>query len=440
MDSDSWVKLAIYICFLFGAAYCAAAESAFSGMNKIRVKNLAEDGDRKAKKAMGISEDFDKAITALLIGTNVMHIGCASLSTVIGLDLWGEIYGQGTATTIATVVTTVVVYFASELVPKCLAKANSEKVACAFAPSLRVMMTVLTPFVWFFSGISSLLVRLFPKNEEPTYTEEELVTIIETGEEEGVLDEESSELLQSAMEFSETTVSEVMTVREDVELIDITLSENEMLNIVRNTRHSRLPLYEGSVDNIVGVLPIRPFLKNYINKETTNLRSLMYQPLVVLPTTPVHELFDTMRNSKIYMAVVKGEDGEFEGIATIEDFVEEIVGEIWDEDDVVDKNFIKLGGYNYDVNARLTVGDTFSRLGRTVVDTRIRSKTLNTWMIENLGHVPEEDECFEYGDLTFEATDVDDDGRVIRITVSIRDEDDAEDANDAAEQAEEVSK
>jgi len=192
MDSDSWVKLAIYICFLFGAAYCAAAESAFSGMNKIRVKNLAEDGDRKAKKAMGISEDFDKAITALLIGTNVMHIGCASLSTVIGLDLWGEIYGQGTATTIATVVTTIVVYFASELVPKCLAKANSEKVACAFAPSLRVMMTVLTPFVWLFSGISSLLVRLFPKNEEPTYTEEELVTIIETGEEEGVLDEESS--------------------------------------------------------------------------------------------------------------------------------------------------------------------------------------------------------------------------------------------------------
>ncbi|MBQ7011598.1 MAG: HlyC/CorC family transporter [Clostridia bacterium] len=439
MDSDSWVKLAIYVCFLFGAAYCAAAESAFSGMNKIRVKNLAEDGDRKAKKAMGISADFDKAITALLIGTNVMHIGCASLSTVIGIDLWGEVYGQGTATTIATVVTTIVVYFASELVPKCLAKANSEKFACALAPSLRFLMTVLTPFVWFFSSISNLLVRLFPKNEEPTYTEEELVTIIETGEEEGVLDEEKSELLQSAMEFSETAVSDVMTVKEDVELIDISLAEAEMLDIVRKTRHSRLPLYEGSPDNIVGVLPIRPFLKNYINKETSDIRTLMYQPLVVAPSTPVRELFDTMRIAKIYMAVIKDEEGVLLGIATIEDFVEEIVGEIWDEDDVVDRNFIKLGGYNYDVNARLTVGDTFNRLGRQVEDKRIMSKTLNTWMIENLGHVPEEDECFEYGDLVFEATDVDDDGRVIRITVSIKDEDDQAEAESVAE-AEEVSK
>lgn len=440
MDSDSWVKLAIYVCFLFGAAYCAAAESAFSGMNKIRVKNLAEDGNKKAKKAMGISADFDKAITALLIGTNIMHIGCASLSTVIGIDLWGEVYGQGTATTLATVVTTIIVYFASELVPKCLAKANSERFACALAPSLRVMMTVLTPFVWFFSSISNLLVRLFPKNEEPTYTEEELVTIIETGEEEGVLDEESSELLQSAMEFSETAVSDVMTVREDIELIDISLSESEMLDIVRKTRHSRLPLYDGAPDNIVGVLPIRPFLKNYINKETTDLRALMYQPLVVSPSTPVRELFDTMRISKIYMAVIKDEDGTLVGIATIEDFVEEIVGEIWDEDDVVDKNFIKLGGYNYDVNARLTVGDTFNRLGRIVDDKRIMSKTLNTWMIESLGHVPEEDESFEYEDLVFEATDVDDDGRVIRVTVSIRDEEDEEEPAAEAEAAEEVSK
>ncbi len=439
MDSDSWVKLAIYVCFLFGAAYCAAAESAFSGMNKIRVKNLAEDGDKKAKKAMGISADFDKAITALLIGTNIMHIGCASLSTVIGIDLWGDVYGQGTATTLATVVTTIIVYFASELVPKCLAKANSERFACALAPSLRFLMTLLTPFVWFFSSISSLLVRLFPKNEEPTYTEEELVTIIETGEEEGVLDEESSELLQSAMEFSETAVSDVMTVREDIELIDISLSEAEMLDIVRKTRHSRLPLYEGKPDNIVGVLPIRPFLKNYINKETTDLRSLMYLPLVVSPDTPVRELFDTMRIAKIYMAVIKDEEGTLVGIATIEDFVEEIVGEIWDEDDIVDRNFIKLGGYNYDVNARLTVGDTFNRLGRTVSDKRIMSKTLNTWMIESLGHVPEEDESFEYEDLVFEATDVDDDGRVIRITVSVRDEDDEEEAILETE-AEEVSK
>ena len=253
-----------------------------------------------------------------------------------------------------------------------------------------------------------------------------------------MLDEESSELLQSAMEFSETSVSEVMTVKEDIEIVDISLPEEEMLEIVRKSHHSRLPLYEGDVNNIVGVLPIKPFLKNYINKETSDLRSLMYQPLFVSPTTAVRELFDTMRIAKIYMAVVKDEDGTLLGIATIEDFVEEIVGEIWDEDDIVDKNFIKLGGYNYDVNARLTVGDTFTRLGRSVEDKRIMSKTLNTWMIETLGHVPVEDESFEYGDLVFEATDVDDDGRVIRVTISIRDEDEVTEESGA--EAEEVSK
>ena len=436
MDSASWLLLAIYVAFCLGSAYCAAAESAFSGMNKIRVKNLAEDGDKKAKKAMGISADFDKAITALLIGTNVMHIGSASIATVLGLKLWKEAYGEGTATTIATVITTVIVYFASELVPKCLAKANSEKFACALAPSLRVMMTVLTPFVWFFSTVSNVLVRLFPKNEEPTFTEEELVTIIETGEEEGVLDEERSELLQSAMEFSETAVCDVMTVKEDIELIDISLPEEEMLKIVRETRHSRLPLYENSEDNIVGVLPIRPFLKNYINKETTDIRSIMYTPLEVRPDRSVRDLFDTMRISKVYMAVVKDEDGTLLGIATIEDFVEEIVGEIWDEDDVVDKNFIKLGGYNYDVNARLTVADTFARLGREIGDVRILSKTLNTWMIESLGHMPEEDESFVYEGITFEASKVDDDGKVIRVTVSINDDEDEADETTEAEKEE----
>ena len=247
--------------------------------------------------------------------------------------------------------------------------------------------------------------------------------------------------MQSAMEFSETAVSDVMTVKEDVELIDISLSEEEMLKIVRETRHSRLPLYEGNDDNIVGVLPIRPFLKNYINKETTDIRSIMYAPLEVRPEHSVRDLFDTMRISKIYMAVVKDEDGTLLGIATIEDFVEEIVGEIWDEDDVVDKNFIKLGGYNYDVNARLTVADTFARLGREISDVRILSKTLNTWMIESLGHMPEEDESFVYEGITFEASKVDDDGKVIRVTVSINDdEDEADEAAEGTETEKEESK
>jgi len=442
MEGDSWLLIIIYLVFLLGGSYFAAAESAFSAMNKIRVKNMAEDGNKKAKRALGISADFDKALTTLLIGTNIMHIGCASLATVIGIHLWGEVYGEGTATTYATVITTVLVYFVSELVPKCLAKANSEKFACALAGSLRVLMTVLTPLVIFFSAISKLLVRLFPSADEPTYTEEELVTIIETGEEEGVLDEESSDLLQSAIEFSDTAVSEVMTVREDVEAVDISLSTEQVLEVVRSTRHSRLPLYEGSMDNIVGLLPIRTFLRMYIKKEPIDLRAIMYKPLVVTPDTAIHGLFDSMRSSKIYMAVVRSEEGETLGIATIEDFLEELVGEIWDEDDVVDKNFIKMGGYNYDINAKLTVGEMFARLELECPDENIKTKTLSTWVIETLGHLPEEEETFRYADMTVEVSEVDDEGKLQRVIVSLADEEEeaetTEESSEAA--AEEESK
>ena len=424
MDGDSLPLFLVYVFFLLGGSYFAAAESAFSAMNKIRIKNLAEDGNPGAKKAMYISAHFDNALTALLIGTNVMHIGCASLSTLIGIKLWKDIYGEGTATTCATILTTVLVYFISELLPKCIAKANAERTACALAGSLRVIMTVLTPLVLFFSSISKLLVRLFPASEEPTYTEDELVKIIETGEEEGVLDEERSDLLQSAIEFSDTAVSEVMTVREDMESVDIRLPIDEVLKLVRKTRHSRLPLYDGTIDNIVGVLPIRTFLRRYIKKEHIDLRQIMYRPLPVSPDTPIKGLFDQMRSSKIYMAVVRDNDGKTLGIATIEDFVEELVGEIWDEDDVVDESFIKLGGYNYDVSAKLDVCETFARIGMPCDDPKIKVKTFATWMIENLGHLPEEEESFLYNGITVEASEIED-GKVCRVILSVNSDADA---------------
>lgn len=427
MDGDSLPLLLLYIIFLFGGSYFAAAESAFSAMSKIRIKNLAEDGNAGAKKAMYIASHFDNALTALLIGTNVMHIGCASLSTLIGINLWKDLYGEGAATTYATIITTVLVYFISELLPKCLAKANAERMACVLAPSLRVIMTVLTPLVFLFSSVSKLLVRLFPASAEPTYTEDELVKIIETGEEEGVLDEERSDLLQSAIEFSDTAVSEVMTVREDMEAVDIRLPVEEVLRLVRGTRHSRLPLYDGTIDNIVGVLPIRTFLRRYIKKEHIDLRQIMYRPLAVAPDAPIKGLFDQMRGSKIYMAVVRDADGKTLGIATIEDFVEELVGEIWDEDDVVDESFIKLGGYNYDVSAKLDVCATFARIGVSCDDPKIKGKTFATWMIENLGHLPEEEETFSYNGIQVEASEVED-GKLCRVILSVNSETDGETA------------
>ncbi len=424
MDGDSWPRILLYILFLLGGAYFAAAESAYSAANKIRLRAMAEDGDKKAKSALAISAEFDRALTTLLIGTNIMHIGCASLSTVLGLALWEKLYGagagEGLVTTYSTVITTVLVFFVSELIPKSFAKANAEKTACSLAGSLRVIMTLLFPAAFLFQGISKLLKKILPPSDDPTYTEDELVTIIENGEEEGVLDEERSDLLQSAIEFSDTAVSEVMTVREDMEALDIRLPKEKILEAVKKTRHSRIPIYENDPDNVIGVLPIRTFLRKYISRDRLDVRSILYRPLFVAPDTPIHGLFDTMRSSKIYMAVVRDEEGRTLGIATIEDFLEELVGEIWDEGDVVDENFIKLGGYAYDVSASMTVGEALGRMGIRTRDPRLKQKPLGVWMIEALGHFPEEEESFRYGSLTVEASDFDGEGKLSRVILRLR--------------------
>ncbi len=425
MDGDSWPRLLLYLLFLLGGAYFAAAESAYSAVNRIRLRAMAEDGDKKAKAALSISAKFDRALTTLLIGTNLMHIGCASLSTVLGLAVWENVYGadvagEGTVTTYATAVTTVLVFFVSELIPKSFAKANAEKTACALAGSLRVIMTLLFPAAFLFQGISAILKKIFPPSDDPTYTEDELVTIIENGEEEGVLDEERSDLLQSAIEFSDTAVSEVMTVREDMEALDVRLPKEKILEAIKKTRHSRIPIYENDPDNVIGVLPIRTFLRKYISRDRLDVRSILYRPLIVAPDTPIHGLFDSMRSSKIYMAVVKDDEGHTLGIATIEDFLEELVGEIWDEGDVVDENFIKLGGYAYDVSATMTVGEALGRMGVRTRDPRLTQKPLAVWMIEALGHFPEEEESFRYGSLTVEASDFDGEGKLSRVILRLR--------------------
>ena len=397
--SGSLPQIILYVILLLAAAYFAASESAFSSMNRVRIQLLADEGDKRAKKAIIIAEKFERAITTLLIGNNIAHIGCASLSTIVALDLWSGIYGESRVATVSTIVTTVIVFLFSEMIPKSFAKANAERLALSFAPSFTLIMKVLTPVALIFAGISRLFTMLFPVREEPTYSEEELVSLIETVEEEGVIDEESSEMLQSAIEFSSTTVKDVMTVRDDIIAFDVHTPIEELRQHVIESNFTRIPVYDGTIDKIVGIMNIRTFIKTYMQKNGRfNIRTILTKPCYATADSPIDELFDQMRRNKIYMAVVRDDLGAIIGIATIEDFLEEIVGEIFDEDDEVNENFIKLGGFNYELSGAMNVGEAFMLLRYKPAKPSVMAKNVRTWVVEMLGHTPEEDESFIYED------------------------------------------
>ena len=391
--SGSIPQIILYVVLLFAAAYFAAAESAFSSMNRVRVQLLADEGNKKAKRAIVISEKFDRAITSLLIGNNIAHIGCASLSTIIAIETCREIFDEGTATTVSTIVTTVIVFLFSEMIPKSFAKANAERVALSFAGSFTLIMKLLTPIALIFAGISRLFTMLFPAKEEPTYSEEELVSLIETVEEEGVIDEESSDILQSAIEFSSTTVKDVMTVRDDIFAIEVHTPVAEIKRQITESSFTRVPVYDTTIDKIVGIMNIRTFLKTYLQKKGRfNIRTILTRPCLASADSPIDELFDQMRRSKIYMAVVRDDIDATIGIATIEDFLEELVGEIWDEHDEKVEEIKQVSEKEYVVDGMTNISKVFDVFD--IDDEEIEASNANGWAMEVLEKLPEQGDTF----------------------------------------------
>ena len=332
MDGDAgrYWQILFYILLIIGGAYFASAESAYVRANKIRLKSAADDGDKRAKRALYITDHFDKALTTILIGNNIMHLACSSLATVIAIDLLGE--GN---TIIATVITTAVVFLFSEMLPKSFANTQSEKLALGYSASLTALMKVLMPISFVFIKISDLFSRLFGGGQDDRMTEEELETIIDKVEDSGTLDEEQTDLLRNAVDFTKTPLEDIMTMREDIVGVDISMSQEEIFAVVRGTNFSRLLVYEGDVDHVVGILPVREYLRAYLRRGYVNLRRVMLIPEFAAPDAAIDDLFAAMSASKKQFVVVREGDRTV-GIATIEDFLEELVGEIWDEDDEYD--------------------------------------------------------------------------------------------------------
>ena len=325
MDPASCI---LYVIFLLCSGYCACCETAFTAVSRVRLRTMADKGDKRAKKALWVCDRFDKTLTTILVGNNVFHAACASLSALLVLRQFSEEY-----VVYGTLITTVIVYLFAEMLPKSLARARSEEMALLFAGSMQFFVRLLTPISFIFSGISAVLSRFLAADDSGTVTEEDLLNIIETIEDEGVLEPEKQALVNSAMEFRDKLAQDIMIPIDQVVAVSSAMPLDEMAQLVRQMAYSRVPVYEGSKDNIVGILPVNAFLGRYVSGKSVLLRKMLLKPYVFDCRTETSVLLQRMRLNKLHMVFICDENRRKVGLITMEDLLEELVGDIQDESD-----------------------------------------------------------------------------------------------------------
>ena len=414
MDDGSRLPIIISVLLLFGAFYFAVAETAFAACSRNRIKAAVERNESGAKQALYILDHFDRAISTLLIGTNLCHIFLSSLVTMVVTRRWGL-----SVVTVSTILTTLVVFFAAEMLPKSIAKKFPERLAKACSGSLRFFMTLFYPLSAALSWLGEKAAKMKKSEPELSVTEDELYDIIEDMTEEGSLDEEQGELISSALQFGDLTVESVLTPRMDVAALNVEADGEEILASIKAQNHSRLPVYEGSIDRIIGILQIRKYIKEYLRQgKAPELRTLLDEAFFVHQSTELAELLPMMSKQRINMAVVTDNFGGTLGIVTVEDIVEEIFGEIWDEDDVVEEPVTDLSENACIADADESVTDVFEHLNYEdpedndeLVDTR-----LGEWAYQMFDSIPSPGDSFRYHELTVTVTEMEH-NRILKLKV-----------------------
>ena len=406
----------IAVALLFCAMFFAVTETAFASASRNKIKVAAERGEAGAKRAMYVLDNFDMAISTLLICTNIVHIATASLVTVAVTRIWGL-----SAVSLSTIVTTIVVFFAGEMLPKSIAKKYSERFAKSCSGVLVFFMKLFAPLSKLLTKIGQAAARLTPGDGETSMTEDEIYDIIEDMTEEGSLDEEQGDLISSALQFGEVTVESVLTPRVDLAAVDIASSHEEILAYIKNQPHSRLPVYEGSIDNIIGILQIRRFIKAYLRQgNDLDIRPLLDEAFFIHQSMNIDELLPVMSKRKLNMAVVTDNYGGTLGIVTVEDILEELVGEIWDEEDVVEEPVVELPDGSYQVDADQSVSDVFELFG--FEDPEENEELINTlmgeWAYEQFAAIPKTGASFEDHGLKVTVTEMEH-NRILKLNVSL---------------------
>ena len=420
MDDASRLSLIVVILLILCAAYFAVAETSFASVSKVRIKIRAERGEAKAIRALKVLDNFDLAITSILICTNIVHLSAASIATLAVTRMFPGVSG---AVTISTFVMTLVVFFVGEMLPKSIAKKYSERLSLAVAGSLWFFMTVLKPLATLLTAIGNFAAKLAKADPQISVTEDEIYDIIEDMTEEGSLDEERGELISSALQFAETTVESILTSRVDIVALDIDDPVDEMLSTIRSETHSRLPVYEGSIDNIIGILSIRKFIKTYLREgEKMDVRALLDEPYFIHGSTNIDGLLPVMSKKRLNMAVVTDNYGGTLGIVTVEDILEELVGEIWDEDDVVEEPYVALDNGEWDCTAEMTVSDVFELLELDEDDDdEFTNKLLGEWAYEQFDNIPSVGDSFRYENVEVTVSEMHN-NRILRLRVRLIDE------------------
>ena len=384
-----WVVLVVLVAF---SAFFSASETAFSSLNQIRLKSRADDGDRTAARVLAMAEKYDKLLSTILVGNNIVNIAAASIGTIIFTQMLGAERGA----TVSTIVLTIVVLIFGEVTPKSLAKEMPETIATAVAPALSLLMLVFTPLTWLFSQWKRLLNHFVHSSESDTITEGELMTMVSEAENDGELTDRESELIRSAIEFDDVEVEEILTPRVDVVAVADDIPLEELAQTFAESGYSRLPVYHGTIDNIIGVVHEKDFYIARLKKET-KIDDLVAPTLYTTGSTQISQLLRTLREQHHHMAVVVDEYGGTEGIITLEDILEELVGEIWDEHDEETEDFRKQSDGSWLVAGSASVDDLFETL-ELPEDEDIDSNTVNGLVQEKTCHLPKVGDHFTLGE------------------------------------------
>ena len=396
--TDSIPQIIAMVILVLFSAYFSATETAFSSLNKTRIKTLVEKGNKRAKLVLKLSDNYDKLLSAILIGNNIVNISLASIATVLFVKLYGDV-----GATISTVVITVVVLIFGEISPKSLAKDSPEKFAMFSAPFINVLIIILTPLNFIFSQWKKLLSKVFKIEESQGISQEELLMIVEEVQQEGSIDDNSGELIRSAIEFRDLKAEEILTHRMDLEAVSIDADKQEIAEKFSQTKFSRLLIYDNSIDNIVGVIHQKDF---YIDGAISpqSISEIMSAPVFVQQSDKINDILKTLQKEKSHVAVVLDEYCGTLGIVTMEDILEELVGEIWDEHDEVVESFIKIDDSTYTVECSITTEEFFEFFG---LKPNEESISLSGWIMENLGDVPNVNDTFSYEHLDITVLEMD---------------------------------
>lgn len=421
MNSDIIGDIIVIVVLIMFSAYFSATETAFTSINKIRMKNMAGDGDKKAESVLKLSEKYDKLLTTILVGNNIVNITMTSVATVLFIDLFGAI-----GASIATVVITVVVLIFGEITPKNIAKEKPEGFSKFSAPILKFFMTLLTPINFIFTLWKQFIAKIFKLGEDEAITGDEILTMVEEAEEGGGIEKMHSELIQNAIEFYELTAEDVMTPRPEMEAIETDCPKEELAEIFKSTGYSRLPVYEEDVDKIIGVINQKDF-HNHIVGTNKNIVDYVTPVVFVSTVIKISDLLKKMQQVKTHMAIVIDEYGGTEGLVTMEDIIEELVGEIYDEHDaVISKDIMPLqnGSYRVKCSANLAkVLDYFD------VEEEYDVVTVNGWVVLELDNLPKKNDKFETeidGKLFKARVTKADDRKAIEINLTVKDKNEKE--------------